>query len=324
MALRYYINRNLLEYDVDAKPLIARPSKYHFALFLEFVVFFILLFINSTIHAPSSKILASDQTVVPVGSNINQNGVVLGEAITPAPTSTPTPLPTAQPATIPSSIPTIPIAQTKKRDYKIAVYGDSLEDTMGEILEYLEHTLKRKYPGVNFTLYNFGKGAENVEMGLNRFGNGLNYQDRHYPPLSQIRPDILIIGSYAYNPFSPYDRDRHWLGLTKLVKQAQTITDQVYVLAEIAPLRGDFGKGPNGVNWDSNTAFVHSGHIIEQLENAVALSRNLNLPLIDVFNKTISGNKEGNRTYVNPSDGIHPSVAGHEFTADIIASALSL
>jgi len=239
-----------------------------------------------------------------------------------APTPTLTQIPTR--TSTPSIKPTPTPIRLSKQSYTIAVFGDSMVDTMGERLEYLEHALKRKYPGVNFTLYNFGKGSENVEMGMTRIGSGLNYQDRHYPPLTEIRPDILIVGSFAYNPFSPYERDRHWLGLTKLVKQAQIIADKVYMLAEIAPLRSDFGKGPNGVNWDNNTSYVHSGHIIEQLENAVALSRNLNVPLIDAFDKTVNGDKEGNRSYVNPSDGIHPSVAGHEFTAELIASSLNL
>jgi hypothetical protein len=256
------------------------------------------------------------------------NSQVLGAQTlseTPSPTTTPLPSPSAIPtplSTITVQQPTPTVVYSKphaKNDYKIAVYGDSMVDTMGERLEYLEHSLKKIYPGVNFTLYNYGKGSENVEMGLDRWGNSLNYQDRHYPSIVELRPDIIVIGSFAYNPFSPYIRDRHWLGLTKLVETARTVTPNVYMLAEIAPLRGNFGKGPNGVNWDENTAYVHSGEIIEQLENAVSLSKNLNIPLIDVFNQSI-----GRSGLTNPSDGIHPSVSGHQFTSDIIADTIRL
>lgn len=212
-----------------------------------------------------------------------------------------------------------PTKSHSKSSYSIAVYGDSMVDTMGERLEYLEHSLTKLYPGVNFTLYNYGKGSENAEMGLNRWNNKLDYQDRHYPSIVDVKPDIIIMGSFAYNPFSPYIRDRHWTALTKLIEAAKIITPNVYALAEINPLRKDFGKGPNGVNWDENTAFTHSGHIVEQLENAVSLSKNLNVGLIDVFHASI-----GKIGLNNPGDGIHASVFGHEFTADIIAKTINL
>lgn len=238
----------------------------------------------------------------------------------PTPTSSPTVVQTIMISPTPSPERTvIPIKSHSKNSYSIAVYGDSMVDTMGERLEYLEHSLKKLYPSVQFTLYNYGKGSENVEMGLSRWNSRLDYQDRHYPAISEVKPDIIVIGSFAYNPFTPYERDRHWVGLTKLVEQAKATSGTIYMLAEIAPLRNNFGKGPNGVNWDDNTAYTHSGHIVEQLENTVGLSKNLGVGLIDVFHA--SG---GNASYVNPGDGIHPSVSGHEFTAGIIANTIAL
>ena len=233
--------------------------------------------------------------------------------------STPTVAPTETPVPSPTAIPTPTIIKLPKDSYTIAVFGDSMVDTMGERLEYLEHSLKRKYPATNFNLYNYGKGAQHVEDGLARFYSQFDYQDRHYPPISQIKPDIIILGSFAYNPFFPYDRNRHWLGLARLIDEARTLTPNVYLLDEIRPLRSDFGHGPNGVNWDESTSLEHSGRIIEQLENAIGLSKSKDVSLIDAFNPSL-----GDKKYVNPSDGIHPSVAGHEFTADLIASTIKL
>lgn len=213
-----------------------------------------------------------------------------------------------------------------KSSYKIAIFGDSMVDTMGENLEYLDKALKKKYPNTQFTLYNYGIGAETVEMGLARFDKSFSYQTRSYQTISQVKPDIIIVASFAYNPFTPHDRDKHWLTLTHLIQKAQTVTNNVYILAEIAPLRRYFGRGPNGVNWDENTALEHSGRIIEQLQNAVGLSKTLRVPIINAFEKSIVNHStnEGKREYVNDSDGIHPSVKGHEFTADEIVSTLVL
>lgn len=285
--------------------------QFWFGLATGFFIFIILL-VSSILFQPPQQSFASP---IPIG----YQQPLISSSLTP------TTIPTTIPITIPLASPTInfpTFTQPSRSSYSIAVFGDSMVDTMGERLEYLEHALKKIYPSTSFTLYNFGKGSENVEMGLNRFVSELHYQDRNYPLLAQIQPDIIIIGSFAYNPFTPHDRDKHWLKLTELIKSAQSISPSVYMLAEIAPLRKDFGKGPNGVNWDEQTNYEHSGRIIEQLENAVNLAKDLNIGLIDAFTPTHNSAKEGERKYVNPGDGIHPSAAGHEFMADLIAKTL--
>lgn len=216
-------------------------------------------------------------------------------------------------------------AEPSKDEYVIAVYGDSMVDTMGERLEYLEHELTKKYPHTHFDLYNYGMGSNNAEDGITRWGKPFHHMDRNYPPITEIEPDIIIIGSFAYNVFTPHNRDKHWLALTDLVQKSQQLTPDVYMLAEIAPLRRGFGFGPNGVNWSPATAYVHTGNIIEQLKNAIGLSQTLQVPLIDAYTPSLDGEREeGQSKYVNPSDGIHPSVAGHQFIAETIVKAIEL
>ena len=245
------------------------------------------------------------------------------DGISNLPSSTPT-----QKLLTPTPYPLIPTPyplNPAKSLYTIAIIGDSMVDTMGEVLEYLDSALKKKYPQTKFLLYNYGTGAQNIEMGLARFGSHFKYQSRDYQSLPELKPDILIVASFSYNPFTPHDRDRHWLTLTSLVQQAKTVSSNVYMLAEIAPLRADFGKGPQGVNWSDDSNYEHSGRIIEQLQNAVGLSKSLQVPLIDAFSPSFNPQtQEGNRSYVNPSDGIHPSVEGHQFMAEKIAQTLRL
>lgn len=314
-----YVNEKNPIYISDEKNKV--HQQYSSIVKIELIVLPIVIFLFSTTffpmfsHAKSSQLAQNprpNQEQV-LGANTENS---ISPTITPSPLPTQTPIPTIALSPTPTIIPAKPHS---KNSYSIAVYGDSMVDTMGERLEYLEHSLRKLYPSVNFTLYNYGIGSENVEMGLGRWNSRLDYQDRHYPSIAEVKPDIIIVGSFAYNPFSPYDRDRHWIGLTKLVQQAQTVSQHVYMLAEIAPLRSNFGKGPMGVNYDTDTAYTHSGWIVEQLENVLGLSKSLNVPLIDVFDPS-----KGHPEYTNPSDGIHPSVSGHEFTADIIASTITL
>lgn len=239
------------------------------------------------------------------------------------PTSVPIPasssvLQSPTPSAVPKSM------RLTKSFYAIALFGDSMIDTMGEHLEYLQKDFSEKYPGTVFHLYNYGIGSQNAEQGFARFYTPFSNRERSYPPISQINADVVVIGSFAYNPFSPYNRDQHWLALKKLVKEAKKTSSAVYMLAEIAPLSYGFGKGPHGVNWNVDLAYQHATHILELLQNAIDLARELNVPVIDAFNPSKENGVFGIRAYVNPDDGIHPSVAGHEFMAKEIADTILL
>lgn len=215
--------------------------------------------------------------------------------------------------------------QPAKKTYVIAVYGDSMVETMGENLEYLSQSLKKQYPETNFLLYNYGIGSQNVEKGLSRFSDDFSYKTRSFPPLSCLSVDIIILSSFAYNPFSPHDRDKHWLTLTQLIEKARGTGAEVYLLAEIAPLKSKFGIGLGGVNWPANLAYEHSLHITEQLENAIGLSKTLNVPLINVYGRSKNFlSSFGKSIYVSQHDGIHPSVAGHQLMAKTIVKTIKL
>jgi hypothetical protein len=212
-----------------------------------------------------------------------------------------------------------------KDSYLIAIIGDSMVETMGDSLEYLQGHIEKKYPGVNFVYYNYGVGGENVESALGRFDKEFNFGNKHYGSLSTLKPDILIVGSFAYNPFSNHDRKKHYSLLSDLVVRAKEASDNVYILAEIAPLENGFGKGIGGVNWPEELADKHTVSIIEQLENAVVLADTIGVGLINVYSSSrVGGGKYGDVVYVNGHDGIHPSVEGHTFTARLIAKEIDL
>jgi len=122
---------------------------------------------------------------------------------TPAPTPTPTPQPTRR---------------AKKSAVTIALLGDSMTDTMGPDAPALKSILSRSYPGTQFTVKNYGVGGTNIEYGIERITNGYSYLGASIPALSSIRPDVVVVESFGYNPF-PFDNamDKHWLALSKAV-----------------------------------------------------------------------------------------------------------
>lgn len=209
----------------------------------------------------------------------------------------------------------------KKSKYRIALYGDSMIDTMGQ-MQYLNEVLQETYLQTTFELYNYGIGSQNIEQGIARFYDEFHYQDRTYPSISQIGVDVIILGSFSYNPFIPHDPAKHKELLTQLVSKAKKTHAKVYLMAEIAPLQYGFGYGPKGVNWDEQTSEEHALKIIAQLNNVYTVAKEQNIPVIDVYKSTKTNDPFGNQRYTNPDDGIHPSEEGHAITADSIVKSV--
>ncbi|HMS22755.1 MAG TPA: GDSL-type esterase/lipase family protein [Candidatus Levybacteria bacterium] len=214
-----------------------------------------------------------------------------------------------------------PIKLTKD-EYVIALFGDSMIDTMGEKMEFLDRALQKKYPSTAFRLYNYGIGAQNVEQGLSRWDSSFKNRERSFPPISRLFPDVIILGSYAYNPFHPHDLQKYRNTLLDLVQKAKETKAKVYLLAEIAPLYDGFGEGSRGPNMSTESAHMQANNIREQLEQVATVAKKQKVMLIDMFSITQFNGKYGNRYYTNPDDGIHPSDFGQEETAKQIVEII--
>lgn len=242
------------------------------------------------------------------------------------PTESPTPMPKTAivEALTRRARETEPLKKYKK-SYVIAFVGDSMVETMGPGLPYVYRGLKNKYPGVEFSLYNYGIGSENIVEGISRFGLPYAYKGQKHEPLSELGADIIVVGSYSYNPIVPFDKNEAWLLLSDLVGQAKQTGAKVYILAEQAPIKDGFGKGPGGVNWPEEIAGPHVDNIVAGLKNALALGEALEVRVINIFGKSLLEDSEyGNPSYVTKHDGVHYSEAGMELTAKVITETIEL
>lgn len=242
---------------------------------------------------------------------LSQSTTVVANSPTPSIVSSPTPTLQARP-------------KPSKSTYSIALYGDSMVDTMGEDLPYLAEALAVSYPETKFNLYNYGIGAQNVAAGLERVNSAFSYQTRSYVPIAQINADIIIIGSFAYNPFVPHNRDLHWQTLTQLIMELKKTDADLYMLVEIAPIYSGFGVGPGGINWVDEIAKEQAVNIKQQLESALSLAKAVGLPLIDAYSPSQVAGGFGDKVYVSTHDGIHPSVEGHHLIAGVIVKTVKL
>lgn len=269
------------------------------------------IFAGSLLYAQKHNIVAQNSSPSPTTEV--RTSVVISAA--PTPTPSPSPSPTPAPSVRPSP---------NKASYIIAAFGDSMVDTMGENLDYLDKQMMARYPTTKFKFYNYGIGSQNVVERNARFDVPFKYQTRDYPRINEIKADIIIISSFAYNPLEPYDKTKYLENLKELVTKSKNTGAKVYLLAEIAPLKEGFGKGVGGVNWEEDKVKTHVANIIQNLDAAVALAGQLNIPLINTYKASQIDGKYGNKTYVGSHDNIHPSIEGEVFMANLIAETIKL
>lgn len=276
--------------------------------------------VNKLLNKPLPFLILTILIVLPfiVFNTLDTNkilGIKTENAASPSPTLsafvTITPKPTTSQS--PTEQPSL-----SKSTYSIALYGDSMIDTMGD-MKYLNDALTKKYPETKFNLYNYGIGAQNVKVGYERLNLSFDYQNRKYEPIGKIGADVIILGTFAYNPFEQHSVNTYKNYLTQLILQLKQTGAPVYLLLEVAPLGANFGKGPQGINWPQDLATKQSQNIEEQLVAAKTVAQSLGVPTIDVYSLT-----KGKATYTSVDDGIHPSYDGHVFTANLIAQKLEL
>ncbi len=175
-------------------------------------------------------------------------------------------------------------------------------DTMGPGLPALKAKL-----GDNFTLLNYGVGATNIDYGIVRITNDYEYLGNRIPSLASRRPDIVVLESFAYNPFPDADGgvNRHWLALSRAVDTLKSTIPGVKIV-----IAATIGPHASSVMSPEHVAVIKS-----YLESTIAFAKSQRLPLADAYNGSVAA-------YTNPGDHIHYSDAGREFFASRLAAAI--
>lgn len=227
--------------------------------------------------------------------------------------------PTPQPS------PTPVLMQTNKKSYTIAFLGDSMIDTMGAGLPAVQTDLKKIYASTNFTLLNYGVGATNIDYGIQRITENYTYLGKQIPSLASTHPDIVVLESFAYNPFPVANGiDRHWLALARAVDTINATIPgaKIIIAATIAPNSTVFGDGAAGLSFSPQDKIDRTTVIKQYLDSTVKFAASQHLPLADVYHASLNGNGDGILTYINGGDHIHYSDAGRALFAKILANTL--
>lgn len=216
------------------------------------------------------------------------------------------------------------LVSTKDGHVSIAVLGDSMIDTLQHELPQLKILLSQAYPNKTFSLYNFGVGATNIESGLERLTNEYDYLGTHYPAVLSVKPDILVIESFAYNPRSnsSSDLDWQWSTLAKILDTVKSISPSTKVVlsATIAPNGNIFGDGV--LNWLPQDKKNKAITIRSYLQNMVNFASSTRLPLADAYHPSLRDDGEGDPSFISGSDHLHPSGNGGYLFSQKVVEAI--
>lgn len=193
----------------------------------------------------------------------------------------------------------------------IAVFGDSMVDTLGTQLPYFKSSLQNYFPRAKFRLFNYGLGAQNIEEAIKRLDQTYKQGERNYPPLPELNADIIVVNSFAYNPFGETEDPlyQHWANLVILTSILEEKTNaKIIVLADIAP-------SPSQVLENTPT-------INQYLQNTIEFSQAYHLPLANVYEKSLTTNGQGDLKYIDNHDHIHPSSSGQRLTGQVLAQTI--
>lgn len=282
-----------------------------------FSLFSIVVFAAETVISP----LASDApapTPIPPQPSVSfsmlttptPQPLVLGDMIEATPTATPTPI----------------IYKTRNSHYTIALLGDSMIDTLGPDAPQLTDQLHIMYPQTTFTILNYGVGATNIDYGLTRVTNQYTYLGKNVPSLVSTHPDLVVVESFGYNPYS-YDTgalEAHWLELAKIVDTLRSNLPgvKIVIAATIAPNSKVFGDGAAGLSFSPEDKLKRTTIIKQYLDSTVKFAASQHLPIADTYHASLDGNGDGIISYINGGDHIHYSDAGRVLFSQKIAQSI--
>ena len=210
----------------------------------------------------------------------------------------------------PYVLPKIPYA----RSYLTLLVGDSIVGSLGPNADTLRQNLIDLYPDHEFVNYNYGFGSTNIASLPERLTQGTSYEGQEFPAILSQGVDLIIIESFAYNPLSEKPENenvsKHIQILNESIKKIIQTRPKtaVALMTPIAPNTIFFAKGVYDLSGEERALWAKER--IMYIEAVVEYANKNNIPLINVYEKSLTPTGDGDLKYINPDDYIHPSHNG--------------
>ncbi len=234
---------------------------------------------------------------------------------------------TVIPTSIPTPTPFIFKSYTappveKKQVYKIAMVGDSMTAALGphggSLDDYMNSLYKKSAQDPQRIIIDNYAKSSNIIAVNNELTQKTTISEYTFGPLLSGNYDLILVESYGYNPLSQFGIDeglkQQNLALDRLMKTLITAlphADIVFV-ATIAPNIENYAKITQP-NYTAADRAKLAAERIAYIKNHIAYAKSHNIPVINIYQDSLTQNGDGNMIYINPTDDIHPSFSGIDF-----------
>lgn len=210
------------------------------------------------------------------------------------------------------------------QDYTIVMLGDSMTETLGNSDE-LKKFLSDYYPGKTFEVLNYGFGATNILTVMDRITKETEH-GRKFRPIEEIAYNLILIESFGQNPLSEFPLEeglkRQSEELAKIVRRLKETNPEgkIVFVATISPNSKIFAQNQVDLSEEKRKEWVKER--IAYIKNHIVFAQTNNIPLINIFEKSLLENGDGNPDLISTDDFIHPSPTGIIFISRQIADLI--
>jgi len=234
---------------------------------------------------------------------------------------------TVSPTIIPSPTPFVFKSYTapsieKKQVYKIAMVGDSMTAALGphggSLSDYMNSLYKKNVQDPQRIIIDNYAKSSNILAINNEIAKKTTISEYTFGPLLSGNYDLILVESYGYNPLSQFGIDggikQQNIALDALMKTLITTLPHadIIFIATIAPNTENYAKAVQPSYSAADRAKLVAERIA-YIKNHIAYAKSHTIPVINIYQDSLTQNGDGNMVYINPTDDIHPSFAGIDF-----------
>lgn len=220
----------------------------------------------------------------------------------------------------------------RKEVYKIAMIGDSMTAALGPhgggMSEYLESIYKESgSTNQRIIIDNYAVSSSILAVD-NQITKEFSINEYKFGPLIEQDYDVILIESFGYNPLSEFGMEEGLLKQTlsldnlmeRLIRERPNAV--IIFVATIAPSLKSYGQStqPNSTVEDRRK---RAEERVAYIKNHIHYANTHGIPLINIYEKSLNSEGDGDTKYINADDDIHPSAEGVVFIGKEIGKYIS-